>query len=898
MIRLTLAVAVACLWSLAFGQHTVYNEVQTLIQQGRSFKDVKLLHFESADVQNRNYQLNGLKAGVVLTIDHEAIQQLQRGKEDLLSFKLPVSDRQDITVNLVEHQIFTEDFAVFTSENGRTELNYRAGKHYKGIVDGQPNSVVAISIFDNEIMGLITSDKGNMVLGAIVDDRENRHILYNDNDLDRKYDFDCGTADNGIGYTQEELSHQISSRDVGDCVRVYIEIDDDIVTDKGGATGATNYITGLFNQSIILYGNETVNMMINEIYAWVTNSPYSGSSASAMLTSFQNNTGEFNGNVGHLVSYQASGGIAVLDNLCSTNPDWRKCFSSIDATYANVPTYSWSVMVITHEMGHVIGSKHTHACAWNGNNTAIDGCAGSVEGSCPLPGIPSGGGTIMSYCHLQSVGINFSLGFGPQPGNVIRNRVNASGNCLTSCGPPPPPPPPAYCSSNGSNSSYEWINKVVLGSINNTSGNNGGYRDYTNLSTNLTAGSAYTANLTPGFASASYNEFWRVWIDYNGDLDFADAGEQVGQGSGTGAINVTFTVPSGTPTGNKRMRVSMKYNSYPTYCEVFPYGEVEDYTVAIVSGGGGGATCSDGIQNQGETGIDCGGPCAPCATCNDGIQNQGETGVDCGGPCAPCPPPPPGGNTVLSAAYFETGWDTWLDGGSDATRINHANAWEGNYAIRLTDNSGTQSAMTSPNYSMVGGTGAQIQFYFYASSFEATEDFWVRYSNNNGTTWTTIGTFTVGVNFNNNQFYVTTVTVPNFLPTTGKFRIQADASGDNDMLYVDQVTITRLGGGAAPEATITIEEVADTDAPFIPVNHIEEEASLTVYPNPATDFLNISFNREIGALRLASIDGREFKVSHEVGQTKVLNIQALVPGIYILSIESGGEWYPIRFNKM
>lgn len=48
-------------------------------------------------------------------------------------------------------------------------------------------------------------------------------------------------------------------------------------------------------------------------------------------------------------------------------------------------------------------------------------------------------------------------------------------------------------------------------------------------------------------------------------------------------------------------------------------------------------TCSDGIQNQGETGIDCGGPCAACPpSCTDGIQNQGETGIDCGGPCSPC----------------------------------------------------------------------------------------------------------------------------------------------------------------------------------------------------------------------------------------------------------------------
>jgi hypothetical protein len=52
-------------------------------------------------------------------------------------------------------------------------------------------------------------------------------------------------------------------------------------------------------------------------------------------------------------------------------------------------------------------------------------------------------------------------------------------------------------------------------------------------------------------------------------------------------------------------------------------------------------TCVDGAQNQGETGIDCGGPCPPCAaspaSCTDGIQNQGEISADCGGPCAGLP---------------------------------------------------------------------------------------------------------------------------------------------------------------------------------------------------------------------------------------------------------------------
>ncbi|MFH0860590.1 MAG: hypothetical protein V1921_05270 [Candidatus Altiarchaeota archaeon] len=47
--------------------------------------------------------------------------------------------------------------------------------------------------------------------------------------------------------------------------------------------------------------------------------------------------------------------------------------------------------------------------------------------------------------------------------------------------------------------------------------------------------------------------------------------------------------------------------------------------------------CSDGIQNQGESGIDCGGPCPNiCSFCEDGILDEGEVEVDCGGPCPPC----------------------------------------------------------------------------------------------------------------------------------------------------------------------------------------------------------------------------------------------------------------------
>lgn len=55
------------------------------------------------------------------------------------------------------------------------------------------------------------------------------------------------------------------------------------------------------------------------------------------------------------------------------------------------------------------------------------------------------------------------------------------------------------------------------------------------------------------------------------------------------------------------------------------------FGMIMFSSCGDDETCSDGIQNQDETGVDCGGVCTACVTCSDGIQNGDEEGVDCGG---------------------------------------------------------------------------------------------------------------------------------------------------------------------------------------------------------------------------------------------------------------------------
>lgn len=144
-----------------------------------------------------------------------------------------------------------------------------------------------------------------------------------------------------------------------------------------------------------------------------------------------------------------------------------------------------------------------------------------------------------------------------------------------------------YCASNGNSVADEYISRVQLGSINNASGASaGGYADHTSVSTSLTKNTANTITVTPTWTGTVYSEGYSVWIDYNQDGDFTDAGEQVWTQAATQTTPVSgsFTVPSTATNGATRMRVSLKYNAIPTACESFAYGEVEDYTVNITSG--------------------------------------------------------------------------------------------------------------------------------------------------------------------------------------------------------------------------------------------------------------------------------------------------------------------------
>lgn len=143
---------------------------------------------------------------------------------------------------------------------------------------------------------------------------------------------------------------------------------------------------------------------------------------------------------------------------------------------------------------------------------------------------------------------------------------------------------PTYCTSIGTSVAFEWIEGVVINGQSNYSGNDGGYADYTNINTgNVSAGSSCTVSLEPGYPGTVYNENFKVWVDFNNDGDWDDAGEEViDYPAATGLVDLSFLVPLNTPAGSYNCRVSMAWGDTPLPCGDFVFGEVEDYIINVI----------------------------------------------------------------------------------------------------------------------------------------------------------------------------------------------------------------------------------------------------------------------------------------------------------------------------
>lgn len=141
-----------------------------------------------------------------------------------------------------------------------------------------------------------------------------------------------------------------------------------------------------------------------------------------------------------------------------------------------------------------------------------------------------------------------------------------------------------YCTAGATSTSYEKISNVTFANINNNSTSTAGYEDFTAVTGNVTKGEVYP--FSASFTGTSYaDDQVFVWIDFNQDGDFEDAGELVlTTAKKLSPWTGNITIPATALTGKTRMRVrlhdsSLTPNSTP--CGTSSYGQVEDYSVNI-----------------------------------------------------------------------------------------------------------------------------------------------------------------------------------------------------------------------------------------------------------------------------------------------------------------------------
>lgn len=425
---------------LSFGQiRAVSKKVQELNSKSQQFKSYDLFSVNNNVNKSAKYFTSATDV-TVLNLNNNQLERLMNDAPSYLTISVPYQN-EIVEVQLFKQNVVTDSFIV-KDEQGN-ELDYKLGEYYRGIVKGDEESLVAISFFEGDIMGVISSREfGNVMVGKSTDQHD--FISYSDRNLLGENPFVCGAdgLESGIENTALTYDPEMMSTTLTDnCVKIYYEIAYRPYQLRGSSVQNTlNWITGIQNNIGTLYSNDNINMAINEVRIWTIPDPYDGTYQNfpnpwtSNLYQFRDTVTDFNGDLAHLVNSTTGNktSVAFLNTLC-TNSNYA--YSNAEMGYQQVPTYSWTIMAMTHEMGHSLGSPHTHACAWNGNNTAIDGCgpAGGANEGCNAA-LPTNGGTIMSYCHLvPSVGINFLKGFGEQPGALIRNTIDSRPCLGTDC---------------------------------------------------------------------------------------------------------------------------------------------------------------------------------------------------------------------------------------------------------------------------------------------------------------------------------------------------------------------------------------------------------------------------------------------------------------------------------
>jgi hypothetical protein len=326
--------------------------------------------------------------------------------------------------------------AVVVGEDGRERSVPRLARLWRGRVDGDPDSSVFLSDSPTGLFGWVRTDGHEYVLSSGDPKGERVPVVY---DLQ-------GPAAEHMVWTPWQCGFDEIEQPMRDfvpeppqgglagtiCQTVELAVDTDqefLALFNGSTAQAQAYLETLVGATSEIYRRDTeVQFTLVFSRLWETTDPWNSTSTSSQLTQFRNywqsNMGSVSRDLAHLVSGRGlGGGVAWVSAACSS---YGYAVSANIDGYFPTPlvdhsSQNWDIIVFAHELGHNLGTFHTHDL--DQYNPVVDGCG---NGDCSS----AYGGTIMSYCHLCSGGLaNIVLQFHPRVQLNIE-AFTAGASCL------------------------------------------------------------------------------------------------------------------------------------------------------------------------------------------------------------------------------------------------------------------------------------------------------------------------------------------------------------------------------------------------------------------------------------------------------------------------------------